>query len=94
MVDKEPHAKDTTQNYKKRRVQIPMKQAKLQSFYEAKTNAVIGLLVSFLFTLYGLPLFGLEPSPQSAAGVTACYFVLSFARSYVLRRLFNRWAHG
>ena len=71
-----------------------MKQSRRMSFIEAKTNAVIGLLVSFLFTLYGLPLFGLEPSPQSAAGVTACYFFLSFGRSYILRRLFNRWSNG
>jgi len=69
-------------------------QSKGMSLIEAKTNAVLGLLVSFLFTLYGLPLFGLEPSPQSAAGVTACYFFLSFGRSYLLRRLFNGGAHG
>jgi len=64
------------------------------SFIEAKTNAVLGLLVSFLFTLYGLPLFGLEPTPVASLGVTACYFFLSMGRSYVLRRVFVRFLHG
>ena len=63
-------------------------QSKRMSFVEAKTNAVVGLLVSWLFTFLCLPLFGLEPSPLSATGITACYFVLSLGRGYVLRRLF------
>tara|TARA_R100001530_G_scaffold13727_4_gene12572 strand:- start:433 stop:630 length:198 start_codon:yes stop_codon:yes gene_type:complete len=59
------------------------------SFFEAKTNALVGLLVSWLFTYYGLPLFGLTPSPVAATGITAVYFFLSFVRSYLLRRVFN-----
>jgi len=58
------------------------------SFIEAKANAIIGLLVSWLFTYLCLPLFGLEPSMLEATWITACYFVLSMARSYVLRRVF------
>lgn len=65
-------------------------QTKLMSLIEAKSNAVIGLAISYLFTLYGLPLFGLQPTPSSAAGITACYFFLSFGRSYIVRRVFNR----
>ena len=65
-------------------------QSKKLSFVEAKSNAVVGLLVSWLFTFLCLPLFGLEPSPLEATGITACYFVLSLGRSYVLRRVFNR----
>jgi len=61
------------------------------SLVEAKSNAVIGLLVSWLFTYFCLPWFGLEPSPLDATGITASYFVLSLGRSYVLRRFFNRW---
>ena len=61
------------------------------SFVEAKANAVVGLLVSWLFTYLCLPWFGLEPSPLSATGITACYFVLSLGRGYVLRRLFVAW---
>jgi len=63
-------------------------QSRRMSFIEAKANAVIGLLVSWLFTYLCLPLFGLKPSMLEATWITACYFVLSMARSYVLRRVF------
>ena len=35
-------------------------QSKKMSFIEAKTNAVVGLLVSWLFTYLCLPFFGLD----------------------------------
>jgi hypothetical protein len=66
-------------------------QSKRMSFVEAKANAVVGLLVSWLFTYLCLPWFGLEPSPIAATGITASYFVLSLGRGYVLRRLFVAW---
>ncbi len=59
------------------------------SLFEAKANAVIGLAVSWAFTYWGLRLFGIEPSAAQAVWITACYFFLSFARSYVFRRVFN-----
>lgn len=66
-----------------------MRQSKFTSMVEAKVNAVVGLTVSWLFTFYGLPLFGIEPSVSQATWITAAYFLLSFGRSYVLRRVFN-----
>ena len=66
-----------------------MKQSRKMSFIEAKTNAGAGLAVSWVFTYYGLPYFGLEPSPADATGITACYFALSMLRAYLLRRFFN-----
>jgi len=65
-------------------------QSRRMSFTEANTNAVIGLGVSWLFTFYGLPVFGFHPTTIEAVEITACYFVLSVLRSYILRRLFNR----
>ena len=65
-------------------------QSKKMSFIEAKTNAVVGLLVSWLFTYLCLPFFGLEPTPLAATWITLSYFVLSLVRSYVLRRVFAR----
>ena len=63
-------------------------QSKKMSFVEAKANAVFGLLVSWTFTFLCLPWFGLDPSLIDATWITACYFVLSVGRSYVLRRVF------
>lgn len=65
-------------------------QTKRMSFVESETNAVVGLVISWAFTYWGLPLFGLEPSPYEATQITAVYFVLSVVRSYILRRIFNR----
>jgi hypothetical protein len=59
---------------------------------EALTNAAVGLLVSWAATYWLLPLWGLHTSPAGAAGITAMFFALSFARAYVLRRLFRRFA--
>ena len=66
-----------------------MSQRPLWSFIEANTNAAIGLVISYVFTLYGLPLFGLEPTAAEAVGITAAYFFLSIVRSYILRRIFD-----
>lgn len=59
---------------------------------EALCNAVIGLLVSWAVTFFLLPLWGLTPSAGQSAGITLVYFGISFARSYVLRRAFAKWA--
>lgn len=67
-----------------------MAQSRKMSFIEAKANAVIGLIISWLFTYYGLPMFGIRPDPFQASAITACYFVLSLGRGYILRRIFNR----
>jgi len=66
-----------------------MRQSRRMSAVEGMANAAVGLVVSWLFTMYGLPLFGLVPSPEKATGITACYFALSWGRSYALRRLFE-----
>ena len=65
-------------------------QTRMNSFIEAITNAVIGLVLSFLFTWIGLALlFDVNFTAQQSVLVTGCYFVISTARSYVLRRMFN-----
>jgi len=56
---------------------------------EAVTNAAVGFVVSWAFTYYALPFWGLEPSAVDAVGVTASFFCLSTARSFALRRLFR-----
>ena len=59
---------------------------------EALVNATVGLLVSYLVTLFLLPVWGLTPSASASAGITATYFVVSFARAWVIREGFRRWA--
>jgi len=62
------------------------------SAIEALANAGIGLIVSWLATLYLLPFWGLHASPAQSAGITGMFFGLSFARAYALRVMFARWA--
>lgn len=66
-----------------------MKQTKKMSLLEAKINAVVGVVVSWSFTFWGLPYLGLTPSAGQATIVTACFFFLSVVRAYAIRRLFN-----
>lgn len=51
---------------------------------EALTNAVVGLLVSWAATF-----FILGYSAAGSVAVTAMFFVISFARAWVLRRIFR-----
>ncbi len=60
------------------------------SVIEALANAVIGLLVSWAVTFGLLPLWGYYPSAAESAGITAMYFFISFARSWVIREVFRR----
>jgi hypothetical protein len=65
------------------------RQTKRSSAAESLANAICGLGISWAFTFWGLPIFGIEPDPVQATWITASYFFLSAVRSYALRRLFN-----
>jgi len=66
-----------------------MSQSRQSSAIEAVANVAIGMAVSWLVTYYVLPVWGLKPSPVDAAAITLVYSIVSFARSYALRRTFN-----
>ena len=68
----------------------PPRQTRRMSSVEAITTAICGLGISWAFTFWGLPIFGVEPDVIQATWITASYFFLSAVRSYALRRLFNR----
>ena len=57
------------------------------SALEALCNAVVGLLVSWAATF-----FILGYSAAGSLAVTVMFFGLSFARSYLIREAFRRWA--
>jgi len=67
-----------------------MSQSRTMSAVETTTNMVLGIAISWIFTFYGLPLiFGIKPSVVQAIEISASYFILSFIRSYLVRRAFN-----
>lgn len=65
-------------------------QSRLASAAEALVNIAVGLGVSFGANLVILPAVGLPVSLGQAAWISAAFTVVSLARSYALRRIFNR----
>lgn len=70
------------------------KQSKLQSFIEANTNTAVGFCLSVASWHWVIPVLIPQLEPHSgwdtAIGVTFFFTVLSVARNYVIRRIFNR----
>lgn len=66
-------------------------QTRKQSAIEAAMNIFIGYTINFIanFTLF--PLFGWEISLQQNLIIGVIYTLISFARSYMLRRFYNWW---
>ena len=61
------------------------KQSVLSSSMEALTQNIFGMLIGFLIlTWYGL-------SVKQSIGLQSIFFVTSYIRSFVIRRLFNRF---
>ena len=57
---------------------------------EAVANTALGYLISLAATAIILPLFGCAVTGADAAGISAAFTAISLARSFALRRLFNR----
>ena len=66
-------------------------QTRKQSAIEAVMNIFIGYTINFIanFTLF--PLFGWEISLQQNLILGVIYTLISFARSYMIRRFYNWW---
>lgn len=61
------------------------------SAIEAVANVLVGYVVAAVTTALVLPVFGYDVSGADALGISAVFTVVSLARSYALRRAFNRW---
>lgn len=67
-------------------------QTRKMSFVEAVANVLIGYLISVLANIIVLPAFGYQVTLAHSFAIGAAFTAISLLRSYVLRRLFNRWA--
>ena len=65
-------------------------QSKRNSAFEAVTNVAIGYLVSVLANVLVLSLFGYNVTIGDSFAIGLAFTAVSLARSYVLRRVFNR----
>ena len=67
-------------------------QPRLFSFLEALCNTLLGFGISVLANWLLLPLWGFAVSPRASVEIGLAFTLVSVARSYLLRRLFN-WYH-
>jgi uncharacterized protein YacL len=67
-----------------------MSQSKKHSLIETTTNIIVGLITSFLIQLAIYPLLNIPVSINQNIIITIVFFVASFIRGYVIRRIFNK----
>jgi hypothetical protein len=66
-------------------------QSKTQSMIESISNVAIGYLVALASQLAVFPMFGINIPLADNISIGAWFTVISIIRSYVVRRMFNRW---
>jgi hypothetical protein len=66
------------------------RQSKKQSILETVTNVIAGLLISFVIQLIIYPILNIPVSINQNLIITFVFFVASFIRGYVIRRIFNK----
>lgn len=64
-------------------------QSRRASLAEATTNTLVGYCVAIAAQVAIFPLFGIHIGASSHAAIGALFTVVSLARSYVLRRMFE-----
>lgn len=67
-----------------------MKQSRTHSFFEACANTAIGLIISFVAQAVLFKAYGIKASTDTQLWLVFWFTMVSIARSYVLRRFFNR----
>jgi hypothetical protein len=66
-----------------------MSQSRRWSFFESCVNVVVGYSVAVLAQVLVFPLFGIRVSLADNLLIGVVFTVVSLARSYALRRVFN-----
>ena len=67
-----------------------MSQTKRDSLLEAIVNILFGYGVNFVANLFIFPLFGWDLSIKQNLTIGVFYTLISLARSFTLRRIFNK----
>lgn len=70
-----------------------MRQTRLGSLVEVSVNIAIGFAINWLANILVLPLFGFHVTGAQAFSIGLIFTVISVARSYVVRRWFERRIH-
>ena len=62
----------------------------MESLEEACVNIAVGYALSVMLTMIILPIFNFHVSFNDSLAISAAFTALSIARSYVLRRFYER----
>ena len=71
-----------------------MKQSRAMSLVEAVANVVVGYVLAVMTQLAVFPPFSIEVALGEHLAIGLAFVAVSLARSYALRRLFERWRGG
>lgn len=66
-------------------------QSRIQSFIEAWANVAIGYFVALAAQMIVFPLYDIDVTVSQNIQIGLIFTAVSVARSYALRRLFNRY---
>ena len=64
-------------------------QSKKHSHYEIITNQIVGILIGWSLVYFAFPFMDIHQTIEQSTISSMMFFVASYARSYVLRRVFN-----
>lgn len=65
-------------------------QTRMGSLIEALVNVAIGFGINYAANLIVLRWFGFDITPTDALGISVVFTAISIARSYFIRRYFNK----
>ncbi|WP_210210779.1 DUF7220 family protein [Arsenicitalea aurantiaca] len=65
-------------------------QSRARSMLEAVANLLVGYVLALLIQQLAYPLFGIDTTLAEDSAIAALFMLGSLARSYLLRRLFER----
>jgi len=67
-----------------------MSQSKKHSHYEMITNSVLGIIIGWSIVFWIFPYMGVETTVNQASLSSVMFFIASYARAYIIRRIFNK----
>lgn len=70
------------------------KQSKKNSHYEVLANQIAGIIIGWCIVYFAFPLMDIHPSVEQTSVSSFMFFIASYIRSYVIRRISNRLLHG
>lgn len=65
-------------------------QSKRGSLAESVVSTLVGMIISLIAQLFVFPLYGIQINFNQNLQILFIFTIISIARQYVLRRIFNR----